>query len=429
MPRSSETVAALASALAKAQAELINPEKSLTATIRTGRAGEFERSFRYAPLSSGLDIVRKTLGQHEIATLQTTAIDQTAGMVNLTTTLAHASGEWIASDWPVCPIAETANPQRMGAALTYARRYALFTLVGIAGEDDLDAPDLCDGLRSQTSSADEHSLSRDGQPPVPPRKPGNGQRRNMHGERPAPLEPEQSAALREKLLTELGTITSADLAAIWAQEALPAKNSLAAADAKLVENAFERRLSDLPPSQSAEAADNATPSTHVDLVGAHATPAKGNGEPDQPDGINKSVLVLATPRRYRNPEHLRYVAQQACLICGRKQSDPHHLRYLQPRALGRKASDEFAVPLCRSHHRAVHRASDEQAWWKAAGIDPVKVARQLWRQTRLDDPQRRHQADLAARPQTPSIASAPDGTRESRADQVAIDRADDGRTP
>jgi hypothetical protein len=199
MPRSSETVAALASALAKAQAELINPEKSLTATIRTGRPGDGERSFRYAPLSSGLDIVRKTLGQHEIATLQTTAIDQTAGMVHLTTTLAHASGEWIASDWPVCPIAETANPQRMGAALTYARRYALFTLVGIAGEDDLDAPDLCDGPRSQTPSADEHSLmSRDGQPRVPPRKPGNGQRRNsMHGERPAPLEPEQSAALRE----------------------------------------------------------------------------------------------------------------------------------------------------------------------------------------------------------------------------------------
>jgi ERF superfamily len=121
MPRSSESVAALASALAKAQGELVNPEKSLTASIRTGRPGEGERSFRYAPLSSGLDIVRKTLGQHEIATVQTTAIDQTAGMVNLTTTLAHASGEWIASDWPVCPIAETANPQRMGAALTYAR--------------------------------------------------------------------------------------------------------------------------------------------------------------------------------------------------------------------------------------------------------------------------------------------------------------------
>src|SRR6516164_8189278 len=148
MPRSSDTVAALASALAKAQAELINPEKSLTAIIRTGRPGEGERSFRYAPLATGLDIVRKTLGQHEIATIQSTAIDRDVGLVNLTTMLAHASGEWIASDWPVCPVAETANPQRMGAALTYARRYALFTLVGIAGEDDLDAPDLCEASPS-----------------------------------------------------------------------------------------------------------------------------------------------------------------------------------------------------------------------------------------------------------------------------------------
>jgi ERF superfamily len=223
MPRSSESVAALASALAKAQAELINLEKSLTAIVRTG---ESERSFRYARLSSGLDIVRKTLGQHEIATVQTTAIDHTAGMVHLTTTLAHASGEWIASDWPVCPIAETANPQRMGAALTYARRYALFTLVGIAGEDDLDAPDLCDNSRSPPPSADERSLMpRDGQPQVPRRKPSNGQRRHgIHGS--GILEPEQSAALREKLLTAVKNITLADSAALWAQEALAAKNRL-----------------------------------------------------------------------------------------------------------------------------------------------------------------------------------------------------------
>src|SRR5215472_5066885 len=143
MRRSSESVAALAAALAKAQAELVNPEKSLTATIRTGRPGEGERSFRYASLASGLEIVRKTLGQHEIATMQTTEIDRTAGMVSLTTTLAHSSGEWIASDWPVCPIADMASPMRMGTAQSYARRYALFPMVGIAGEDDLDAPDLC----------------------------------------------------------------------------------------------------------------------------------------------------------------------------------------------------------------------------------------------------------------------------------------------
>jgi hypothetical protein len=117
MQRSSESVGALASALAKAQAELVNPEKTLTATIRTAGPGEGQRTFRYAPLSSGLDMVRKTLGQHEIATVQTTAIDQASGILNLTTVLAHASGEWIASDWPVCPIADVASPQRMGAAL------------------------------------------------------------------------------------------------------------------------------------------------------------------------------------------------------------------------------------------------------------------------------------------------------------------------
>ena len=142
MQRSSESIGAIAAALAKAQAELTNPEKSLTATIRSPIPREGDRTFRYAPLSSGLDIVRKTLGQHEIATVQTTAIDNEAGLIRLTTILAHASGEWMSSDWPVCPVSETAAPHRMGAALTYARRYALFTLVGIAGEDDLDAPDL-----------------------------------------------------------------------------------------------------------------------------------------------------------------------------------------------------------------------------------------------------------------------------------------------
>jgi hypothetical protein len=142
MQRSSDSIASLAAALAKAQAELTNPEKSLVATIRPNGPGDVERSFRYAPLSSGLDIMRKALGKHEIATIQTTAIDRTAGIVNLTTLLAHSSGEWIASDWPVCAISETTTPHRMGAALTYARRYALFTLVGIAGEDDIDAPDL-----------------------------------------------------------------------------------------------------------------------------------------------------------------------------------------------------------------------------------------------------------------------------------------------
>src|ERR671936_781186 len=158
MQRSSDTIATIAAALAKAQVELTNPEKSFTATIRSPFPREADRTFRYAPLSSGLDIVRKSLGRHEIATIQATAIDKEAGLLRLTTVLAHASGEWISSEWPVCPIADTASPQRMGAALTYARRYALFTLVGIAGEDDLDAPDICAPL-SVAGSADSRVTS------------------------------------------------------------------------------------------------------------------------------------------------------------------------------------------------------------------------------------------------------------------------------
>src|SRR5579871_5061799 len=142
MQRSSETLGAIAAALAKAQGELANPEKSLVATIRSPFPREGDRTFRYASLASGLDLVRKCLGQHEIAVVQSTAIERDRDLIRLTTTLVHSSGEWVASDWPVCPVSETAAPHRLGAALTYARRYALFTLVGIAGEDDLDAPDL-----------------------------------------------------------------------------------------------------------------------------------------------------------------------------------------------------------------------------------------------------------------------------------------------
>jgi ERF superfamily len=414
MPRSSESVAALASALAKAQAELANPEKSLTATIRSGRPGERERTFRYAPLSSGLDIVRKTLGQHEIATVQTTAIDEAAGIVNLTTMLAHASGEWIASDWPVCPIAETANPQRMGAALTYARRYALFTLVGIAGEDDLDAPDLCHAEPPplpSTSASDGGFKPREDRSRVPSHTPGNGRGRTaMKVGAPVILDADRSAAVRERLLAELGTIRSADLAAGWAREALTAKNSLAASDAKLVENAFEQRLSQFGSSEIATSSDDDGSRPEAAIVGPHELAGTETAGSHPAKGIDKSVLAVAAPRRYRNREHLRYVAKQPCLICGRRPSDPHHLRYLQPRALGRRASDEFAVPLCRVHHRAVHRARDERAWWRVAGIDPDQVARKLWKDTRIEEGQ--------IAPDATAQAAAADRTSEPDGDAV-----------
>src|SRR6202158_4008552 len=131
MHRSSESVAAIATALAKAQTELSNPEKAMVGTVYNVRS-DSPQSFRYASLSSGLDIIRKTLGSQQIAIAQTTDMIGPSGAVNLTTVLMHSSGEWIASDWPVCALSEISQPRRMGAALTYARRYALFTIVGIA---------------------------------------------------------------------------------------------------------------------------------------------------------------------------------------------------------------------------------------------------------------------------------------------------------
>jgi hypothetical protein len=270
----------------------------------------------------------------------------------------------------------------MGAALTYARRYALFTLVGIAGEDGIDAPDLCAGLTSLFSSAGpERALQRgDGNSPGRPQGPGNGRgRASTKNQTSVILDPTQSAQRRDKLVMEVEKITSADLAITWASEALAAKNSLTADDAKLVEEAFERRLSELPSSDSA-GSSNDGPSVTL-IAGPQETGAPERYDAGPAKGIDKSLLALGAPRRYRNREHLRYVMQQPCLVCGRKPSDPHHLRYMQPRALGRKASDEFAVPLCRGHHRELHRARDERAWWKQAGIDPVKVARRLWKET------------------------------------------------
>ena len=220
MQRSSETIGAIAAALAKAQAQLVNPEKSLVGTIRSDGSGA-ERSFRYAPLSSGLDIVRKTLSQHEIATVQTTSIDESAGIVRLSTVLAHASGEWIASDWPVCAISETVTPHRMGAALTYARRYALFALVGIAGEDDLDAPDL--SAPAAPVSAEKSASKRLGrvnrEENFTRELPGRRDAKAVSVSSKPSLDPEKSAALRDQLATALTEIESTDEAANWARRA------------------------------------------------------------------------------------------------------------------------------------------------------------------------------------------------------------------
>ena len=100
-----------------------------------------------------------------------------------------------------------------------------------------------------------------------------------------------------------------------------------------------------------------------------------------PGQIDKSVLAIAEPKRLRDKAHLRFVASQPCLVCGRQPSDPHHLRFAQPRALGLKVSDEFTVPLCRGHHRQLHQAGNEVVWWGNLKIDALPVAKALWEQT------------------------------------------------
>jgi hypothetical protein len=210
--------------------------------------------------------------------------------------LAHSSGEWLASEWPVCPIGDTVSPQRMGAALTYARRYALFTLVGIAREDDLDAPDLGTVQKLET-----------GQPIG-----SNGR---------SPNEADQSD-------------TQPGLIAPRLDAAVPVDNTISSDGPTL-------------------------------------------GQKDD----NPNAVALIKPVRKRDKTHRDFVCSQACLICGRRPSDAHHIQFGQPRALGRKVSDEFTVPLCRVHHRDLHRSNDEKKWWGAANIEPMEIAQRLWRET------------------------------------------------
>jgi hypothetical protein len=417
MHRSSDTIATIAAALAKAQMELTNPEKSLVATIRSPFPREAERTFRYAPLSSGLDIVRKSLGRHEIATIQSTEIDKEAGLLRLTTILAHSSGEWVSSEWPVCQITDIASAQRMGAALTYARRYALFTLVGIAGEDDLDAPDLGadPNPAAELPGPRDHGKQANGQAaPARPRAPFPNSARTVLGV-------QLSASLRESLVEQLAAIDSADEAAAWAHRNLPAKNTLTAADAKIVEERFQARLSKI--SDGEEASGGTTPRSTPDHPGAHGPPPAvadhgvlAVGQPDSGAGHKASRRAKKQPRsdvvhalgktvRLRDKEHRRFVLRQPCLVCGRVPSDPHHLTFTQPRALGRRVSDEFTVPVCRLHHRELHRSGNEAAWWQQFNIDPIPVALRLWQHTRSDDPT---SPDARTAPKAPSQGEAPD---------------------
>jgi hypothetical protein len=377
MHRSSEAIGAIAAALAKAQAELTNPEKSSVATIKSPFPREGDRTFRYASLASGLDIVRKILSQQEIATIQTTRIDTATGQIDLTTLLAHSSGEWISSDWPVCAATETAAPHRMGAALTYARRYALFALVGIAGEDDLDAPALLVEAPDPSGGAENPKSGK--RPP----------KAILHS--PATFGQQQSALLKESMLAEMAALKGGDDAALWALRNMRSKNTLREEDALLVEAAYEEIIL---------------------KIGAHSD---GPSDPDSAPGpvlANPgeamecdAFLIPKEPRRKRSKAHLLFIGAQPCLICQQVPCDAHHLKFSQPKALGRKVSDEFTVPLCRAHHQEVHRHGHEQAWWANMQIAPLEIAKQLWDASPVH---RNVKAGSATRPEAPLARLSPE---------------------
>ena len=307
--------------------------------------------------------------------------------------LAHSSGEWVSSDWPVCPVSETAAPHRMGAALTYARRYALFTLVGIAGEDDLDAPDL-------------PTLELRGEVGITPQSAPSG-RSNGHASAaakrhsPPPGRSEDPAFLSQNrswtpthpppfatsYFAEISALGSSEQIDEWALRGLAAKNTLQAGDALLIEDAFRQKIAELHPLHDHQGETPAPQVSSQSEVTPHA-----NGTATDPDRPATDIpdfehyAVTPKPRRLRDKLHREFVAAQPCVVCGRQPSDAHHLRFTQPTALGRKVSDEFTVPLCRMHHREIHRTVKEQHWWSRVGIDPIPIADKLWAQTHPGTP-------------------------------------------
>ena len=262
----------------------------------------------------------------------------------------------------------------MGAALTYARRYALFTLVGIAGEDDLDAPDLeavtgtkadpPNGSAGQASNGHSNATEASG---------SSRRRAPVTRSVPPVLAADLSAQLRDRLLGELSGLQSSDKAANWAHQSLPAKNTLIVADAQLVEDGFRIKMAALgepQPGEPPEATQNPNPATAKTQESLPIGSRTGRGR------------IAAKTIRLRDKDHRKFVSSQPCLVCGRLPADAHHLRFAQPRALGRKVSDEFTVPVCRVHHRELHRHGDEAAWWQKTKIDPLPIARRLWQHAR-----------------------------------------------
>jgi hypothetical protein len=249
----------------------------------------------------------------------------------------------------------------MGSALTYARRYALFALVGIAGEDDLDAPDVATGP-----------------PAAPEPQAASGPKRRPPGgvlNRPAVLPPERSAELLDRLLGQLSAQEDDDRLLAWAKISLPLKNTLLEADARVLEAAYQRRIGD-PPLLDIDLADLQPASSLCALP--DEGPATASSNIDLATDPQAGLAFPKEPPRKRSKDHLAFIRAQGCLVCQKTPADAHHLKFAQPRSLGRKVSDEFTVPLCRSHHQSLHRHGNERAWWTNLQITPLPIAKELW---------------------------------------------------
>jgi hypothetical protein len=184
----------------------------------------------------------------------------------------------------------------------------------------------------------------------------------------AKLLPEGSIAVRNQLITELQQLKERGSLTAWAHQALPLKNQLSTTDAQAIENAFNVKLSQL---------DEAAPT--LELKGQRPSDNDGGSVRNEPSV--QAVVVISKPLRQRDREHLKFVAAQSCLICGRAPSDAHHIKFAEQRAMGRKVSDKFTVPVCRLHHRELHRRGNERVWWQKQGIEPLAVAAALWKKS------------------------------------------------
>lgn len=321
MQQFSEKIGAIAAALARAQAELMNHGTILTAQVKLASSWEKRRNMRNVSMVADLNKVRKALNRQEIATIQSPLVENGTGKIHLTTLLAHVSGEWISSDWPVCALKDIELRCRTGEVFTSAQRDALFVLIGIPGDDDLAASDLADSVRS----------------PAEPQSPGDNK-----------VRPAKSGSIR-RLQNEDVSVALCDV--------LPGEGSAFSCQDR--------------PEKTRSVADHAlapevglrVPSYSIENIPAQDT---------------ARLAFPKEPARKRSKEHLSFVRGHPCLVCKQSPSDAHHLKFSQPKMLGRKVSDEFTVPLCRMHHQDLHRHGNEKAWWADQHIAPLAIANELW---------------------------------------------------